>query len=145
MEVPCHQTQCLPPTRTETRIRYSSHSQIPCGLTQLIFHRPGIRIFARVQIQQSWGSSHRIGGLVVKLAVAIRDRISNDSASPGFDSRPMHFCTLQSAHVGAALLVLLMGRGHGMLGGDGEWPCSRTEADVLAVVLNRLNFWSRRS
>lgn len=31
-----------------------------------------------------------IGGLVVKLAVAMRDFISNDSASPGFDSRPMH-------------------------------------------------------
>ena len=31
-----------------------------------------------------------IGGLVVKLAVAIRDIISDDSASPGFDSRPMH-------------------------------------------------------
>ena len=29
---------------------------------------------------------------MVKLAVAIRDIISNDSASPGFDSRPMHFC-----------------------------------------------------
>jgi hypothetical protein len=27
---------------------------------------------------------------VVKLAVAIREMISNDSASPGFDSRPMH-------------------------------------------------------
>ena len=32
----------------------------------------------------------RIGGLVVKLAVAILHRTV--SASPGFDSRPMHFC-----------------------------------------------------
>ena len=30
---------------------------------------------------------------MVKLAVAIRDLISYDSASPGFDSRPMHECT----------------------------------------------------
>jgi hypothetical protein len=36
-----------------------------------------------------------IGGLVVKLAVAIRDlQISDDSASPGFDSRPMHLSCL---------------------------------------------------
>jgi hypothetical protein len=36
-------------------------------------------------------SINSIGGLVVKLAVAIRDLpISDDSASPGFDSRPMH-------------------------------------------------------
>ena len=38
--------------------------------------------------------SSSIGGLVVKLAVAIRDLISFDSASPGFDSRPMHECLL---------------------------------------------------
>ena len=35
-------------------------------------------------------SSNSIGGLVVKLAVAMRFSISDDSASPGFDSRPMH-------------------------------------------------------
>jgi hypothetical protein len=35
-------------------------------------------------------SISRIGGLVVKLAVAILHRTV--SASPGFDSRPMHFC-----------------------------------------------------
>jgi hypothetical protein len=34
-------------------------------------------------------SNHRIGGLVVKLAVATLYRTV--SASPGFDSRPMHF------------------------------------------------------
>ena len=37
--------------------------------------------------------SSSIGGLVVKLAVAIRDLISYNSASPGFDSRPMQECT----------------------------------------------------
>jgi hypothetical protein len=37
---------------------------------------------------------HRIGGLVVKLAVAMRDSRSQMSASPGFDSRPMHFCAM---------------------------------------------------
>ena len=35
-------------------------------------------------------SNISIGGLVVKLAVAILHRTV--SASPGFDSRPMHFC-----------------------------------------------------
>jgi hypothetical protein len=35
---------------------------------------------------------NRIGGLVVKLAVAIHHRTV--SASPGFDSRPMHFASI---------------------------------------------------
>ena len=38
-----------------------------------------------------------IGGLVVKLAVAIDIYDVYDSASPGFDSRPMHFA-LRSYH-----------------------------------------------
>jgi hypothetical protein len=43
--------------------------------------------------------SSSIGGLVVKLAVAIRDhQISYDSASPGFDSRPMHHTQLLRAY-----------------------------------------------
>jgi hypothetical protein len=41
--------------------------------------------------QTSPRSQTSIGGLVVKLAVAIRSlQTSDDSASPGFDSRPMH-------------------------------------------------------
>ena len=42
----------------------------------------------------AWSLSSSIGGLVVKLAVAIRDQRSQMSASPGFDSRPMHFAVL---------------------------------------------------
>ena len=45
-----------------------------------------------------------IGGLVVKLAVAIGDINSYDSASPGFDSRPMH----EPAHQANSLLVFLL-------------------------------------
>jgi hypothetical protein len=37
-------------------------------------------------------TANRIGGLVVKLAVAIHHRTV--SASPGFDSRPMHFASI---------------------------------------------------
>ena len=44
-------------------------------------------------------TANRIGGLVVKLAVAkptIRLRLeSSVSASPGFDSRPMHFASCE--------------------------------------------------
>jgi hypothetical protein len=41
-------------------------------------------------INQHEATDYSIGGLVVKLAVAIRSQ-SATSASPGFDSRPMHF------------------------------------------------------
>jgi hypothetical protein len=44
-------------------------------------------IFSQFDISIS--SKNRIGGLVVKLAVAILSRTV--SASPGFDFRPMHF------------------------------------------------------
>ena len=54
---------------------------VPGSSSHMIFHVAGKAI------------STSIGGLVVKLAVAMRDNISNDSASPGFDSRPMHFCS----------------------------------------------------
>ena len=37
-------------------------------------------------------TANRIGGLVVKLAVAIHHWTV--SASPGFDSRPMHFASI---------------------------------------------------
>ena len=50
-------------------------------------------------------SSSSIGGLVVKLAVAIRDLISYDSASPGFDSRPMHECAIRPTGVSFLLLA----------------------------------------
>ena len=50
-------------------------------------------------------SSSSIGGLVVKLAVAIRDLISDDSASPGFDSRPMQECTTRPTGVSFLLLL----------------------------------------
>ena len=49
-----------------------------------------------------------IGGLVVKLAVAIRDLpTSDDSASPGFDSRPMHDVRLQAIDFSFAFCLLL--------------------------------------
>jgi hypothetical protein len=54
---------------------------------------------------------------VVKLAVAMRDIISNESASPGFDSRPMHV----SLHPAFGLVKLLLGlaeTNHFSLGDD---------------------------
>jgi hypothetical protein len=46
-----------------------------------------IRIFT--SIDNTFNSNYRIGGLVVKLAVAKHVQCPV-SASPGFDSRPMH-------------------------------------------------------
>jgi hypothetical protein len=56
--------------------------------------------------------STSIGGLVVKLAVAIRDIISYDSASPGFDSRPMQFYSCDIIRkLNRLVLIFCMPRG----------------------------------
>jgi hypothetical protein len=81
---------------------------------------------------------------VVKLAVAIGRSSSLISASPGFDSRPMHFCLFASLER-VNPLVLLMGRGHGMLGGDGKWPCNRSKAVAVAAILSQPNFCPSRT
>jgi hypothetical protein len=55
-------------------------------------------------------SLHRIGGLVVKLAVANRSMnsfTSIDSAIPGFDSRPMHATDLPTQEAILLLFGLL--------------------------------------
>jgi hypothetical protein len=55
-------------------------------------------IIIRDLLRPTFIKSHDcIGGLVVKLAVAILHNDRTVSASPGFDSRPMHFAAVEAS------------------------------------------------